>query len=236
VAHVHLLLNYNQEISPLAEKVIEKISAALRSNQAIETSDVKPATQNARLVEKDMPIKEKLSLLTERATFAGSSVHVVSDTEKLKQKIAEITAECKTIAIAGKARLTKRLGIEAESILPTDCTYIKTDELADDDKLFSLEAAITDVRAAIAETGSIVVAADDEYSRLSSLTSSIHIAILWPDQLNADMLDFTQQLKADGENFKNCTIISGPSKTADIELKLVIGVHGPAQLHLIIMS
>jgi L-lactate dehydrogenase complex protein LldG len=220
----------------LAEKVIEKISAALRSNQAIETSDVKPATQNARLVEKDMPIKEKLSLLTERATFAGSSVHVVSDTEKLKQKIAEITAECKTISIAGKARLTKRLGIEAESILPTDCTYIKTDELADDDKLFSLEAAITDVRAAIAETGSIVVAADDEYSRLSSLTSSIHIAILWPDQLNSDMLDFTKQLKADGENFKNCTIISGPSKTADIELKLVIGVHGPAQLHLIIMS
>jgi L-lactate utilization protein LutC len=91
---------------------------------------------------------------------------------------------------------------------------------------FAAGAGITDVQAAIAETGSIVVASGTHAPRAAAMVPPIHIALLKWSQLVPDLLDLPPLSTAAASR----TIISGPSKTADIEGILITGVHGPAEL------
>ena len=106
------------------------------------------------------------------------------------------------------------------------------------DDLFRIDAAITDVDLAVAETGSIVLGASEACRRMISLVPLIHIAVLRPDQIVADLIDWAGSLPvADAAAAPGgLTLISGPSKTADIEIKLVTGVHGPGELHLVVID
>jgi L-lactate dehydrogenase complex protein LldG len=103
------------------------------------------------------------------------------------------------------------------------------------EKLFSVEAAITTSLGAIAETGSLIILPTKEEPRLLSLTPPIHIAIVKADRF---FNTFYEALET--ENFAdhmptNLLLISGPSKTADIEQELCYGVHGPKELFIFIV-
>lgn len=78
---------------------------------------------------------------------------------------------------------------------------------------------------ALAETGSIIVSSDLGRSRLATLLPPIHVAVVPTSKLTADLFTWTAARK--GPLAANTVIISGPSKTADIEQVLAIGVHGP---------
>jgi L-lactate dehydrogenase complex protein LldG len=78
---------------------------------------------------------------------------------------------------------------------------------------------------ALAETGSIIVSSDAGRSRLATLLPPIHVAVVPTSKLTADLFTWTAARK--GPLSANTVIISGPSKTADIEQVLAIGVHGP---------
>lgn len=97
----------------------------------------------------------------------------------------------------------------------------------DDETMLALDAAVTGVRWAIAETGSVVCDTSGGKRRSSSLLPRVHVAVVWRAQLLADLIDLFEALPADGSLPANVNIITGPSKTADIEGVLVTGVHGP---------
>lgn len=102
-------------------------------------------------------------------------------------------------------------------------------------ELFSkVSAALTTTKGAIAETGSLILWPTIQEPRLMSLVPPIHIAVLDAENIYDTFAQAIQQQSwADGMP-SNALLISGPSKTADIEQVLAYGVHGPKELVIII--
>jgi L-lactate dehydrogenase complex protein LldG len=94
------------------------------------------------------------------------------------------------------------------------------------DEAYDFDAGITDCDYAVAETGSLVIKHRPEHGRLISLVPFLHIAVLEPKNLLPDLIDLFERLGKEGVG-SGVTMISGPSKTADIEMNVVTGVHGP---------
>lgn len=90
------------------------------------------------------------------------------------------------------------------------------------------DAGVTGAVAALAETGSVVVSSGPGRSRLVSLLPPVHIALVPVSCLTSDLL--TWAAARSGEWPANVTVISGPSRTADIEQTLAIGMHGPRRV------
>lgn len=99
---------------------------------------------------------------------------------------------------------------------------------------FGADASITGVTAAIAESASMCLTSGGGRRRLVSLAVPCHIGIVRAEQIVPDLLDWAARRPADPP--ANETLVSGPSKTADIELILVMGVHGPKIEHVIIVG
>ncbi len=104
----------------------------------------------------------------------------------------------------------------------------------DDDLLFGCAVGITDVDAAIAESGSLVVSTNYRI-RNAWITPPIHIALVRESQVLADLVDLFES-RQDALDAASTTIITGPSKTADIEGVLVTGVHGPAAVEIVLVA
>ena len=101
------------------------------------------------------------------------------------------------------------------------------------DVFFAAAVGISGVSHLIAETGSVVVASGPADPRSVSLLPPVHIAVAERRQLLPDLFDlFGPDAQA---GLPSClTLITGPSKTGDIELRLVTGVHGPGELHVVL--
>jgi L-lactate dehydrogenase complex protein LldG len=105
------------------------------------------------------------------------------------------------------------------------------------DLLFDgVDASLTLARSAIAETGSLVLWPTPEEPRLMSLVPSVHFMLLDEQNIHAD---FHQAMTAEGWTSgmpTNALLISGPSKTADIQQTLAYGAHGPKELVLLLLQ
>jgi L-lactate dehydrogenase complex protein LldG len=106
------------------------------------------------------------------------------------------------------------------------------------DPLFAADVGITGAAALIAETGTVVVRACPEEPRSVSLLPPVHIVVAERSLLLPDLFDLFAPKRAGGApQLPSClSLITGPSKTGDIELRLVTGVHGPGELHVILLD
>ena len=100
---------------------------------------------------------------------------------------------------------------------------------------------ITGADYAVAETGSVVVIPRKGLSRLVSLVPPVHVAIVRHADLveSLDDVFLFQRLayhQNGGDMGSYLNFITGPSRTADIEMKLVVGVHGPREVHLVLLD
>jgi L-lactate dehydrogenase complex protein LldG len=87
------------------------------------------------------------------------------------------------------------------------------------------DVGISGCVAALAETGTVVLASGPGRSRLATLLPPVHIALVYRAQIQLDI--FTWTAGRDEDWPANVVLVSGPSKTADIEQTLTVGVHGP---------
>jgi L-lactate dehydrogenase complex protein LldG len=102
--------------------------------------------------------------------------------------------------------------------------------------LFHIDAAVTSTAGGIAETGALILRPDQKEPRLMSLIPPIHIAVLEAEKI---FNTFDEAIQTENWATKmptNIVLISGPSKTADIELTLAFGVHGPKELLVLILT
>lgn len=102
----------------------------------------------------------------------------------------------------------------------------------------SATLGITAADFAIAETGSVVVQSARGRERMTSLLPTVHLAIVEASALVPDLFDLFAQLppQTAAGMPSNLTLITGPSKTGDLELRLVTGVHGPRHWHVALMD
>ncbi len=94
----------------------------------------------------------------------------------------------------------------------------------------TVDAGLTSTRGAIAETGSLWLWPTADEPRQISLVPSMHIAVLDAERIEDTFFDVIENNAWAGGMPTNALLISGPSKTADIEQTLVYGVHGPREL------
>lgn len=111
---------------------------------------------------------------------------------------------------------------------------LRWDGLSADD-VYEFDAGVTDVYCAIAETGSLVVRASAGHGRVLSLVPPVHIAVVQPKDLLPDLFDLMKKLEAEGTG-SGTVVITGPSKTTDIEGNLVTGVHGPGAVYVFVLE
>jgi L-lactate dehydrogenase complex protein LldG len=102
------------------------------------------------------------------------------------------------------------------------------------EEFFKADVGITNVHRLIAETGSVVVASQPNEPRSISLLPPVHIALAERSQILPDLFDLFDLFSPMTPPPSCLTLITGPSKTGDIELKLVTGVHGPGEVHVIL--
>ena len=101
------------------------------------------------------------------------------------------------------------------------------------DELFACDAGVTTAQWGIADTGTLVLESARERSRLLSLVPPIHVAVLSMRCICESLGDALARLSVASHAI---TFITGPSRTSDIELTLVVGVHGPQTVHVLLME
>ncbi len=93
------------------------------------------------------------------------------------------------------------------------------------------DLGITEADYLLPETGTLALYSSAEKPRAVSLMPRVHLAIVRPDMLRADL----HQVFAEAKNHNYLVFITGPSRTADIELTTTLGVHGPKNLYVWVM-
>lgn len=132
--------------------------------------------------------------------------------------------------------LGKALRESGREDLPPLLSYDRPIDAWQEALFHDVDAAITSTRGAIAETGSLILWPGPDEPRLMSLVPPVHIALLDAEQIFAT---FPEAMAAQGWSAAmptNALLVSGPSKTADIEQTLAYGVHGPRELIVIVLE
>lgn len=173
-------------------------------------------------------------------TRIGGRFHHATNAESVCAYIEQVAeAERSSTVICSNARLADEFGI-ANRLAAKGIAFI-TDPTESDivTNAASAEIGVTGVDYALAETGSLVLLAGPRQPRSVSLLPPVHIALIRPEQIIRGFDELFELLRADFEatGVKSAvTFITGPSRTADIELTLVVGVHGPQQLHAVLVD
>ena len=181
----------------------------------------------------------KVEQLKTKMQAVRSEVHVVKRqawVEKLKAILKQ--KEVKTLLYAPETDIGSTLEIaqadESESL--PDLIAYQQDIEDFKEKMFEIDAGITSTQGAIAETGAIIVWPTEKEPRLLSLVPPIHLAVLDADRIFNTFCEAIQTQNWPEKMPTNVLLVSGPSKTADIELVLAFGVHGPKEVIVLILD
>jgi L-lactate dehydrogenase complex protein LldG len=103
-----------------------------------------------------------------------------------------------------------------------------------------VEVGITGVDAALAATGSLVLMSGPDQPRAVSLLPTTHLAIVREEQILPHFEAWVTAQRAAGfdafRQTSNVIVISGPSRTADIGMELILGAHGPMAVQIVLIS
>ncbi len=154
--------------------------------------------------------------------MVSGEAYLLAEKEDLIEKVNELVQELK-----------------AKSLSFWNIEPLKSLEFTSETDLAKADIGITGADFAIADTGTLVLLSGPKQPRLTSLLPPVHIAILEKENIVPNIHDLFAMLGKSYENYdKLCSCISfitGPSRTADIELNLTLGVHGPGRAIVIIV-
>ena len=187
--------------------------------------------------------------LRESAERAGAVVSMARSLEEATEYVVSVTRsiEARSVVRSGHGVLD-RLGIDAA--LAAAGVEVTLSAAAHDgdrqsrreelrDRAARADIGITGVNYAIAETGSCVIVPRPGVSRAVSLLPPVHVAVVEAGRVLPSLDELFVLRRNDFLNGKMggyMNIITGPSRSADIEYTIVKGVHGPGEVHLVLLD
>jgi L-lactate dehydrogenase complex protein LldG len=219
----------------VADEILDKLKAAPRRKPPLRP--ILPPLNELALNK-----EERIEKLVETLTLIGCDVHRVRNSEETLEKLTEI---------ARAEGLTKILASEDDVVLPLDLPgwgkknniKVVTPKDCGDREEFKrvafeeVEAGVTGVDSAVAESGTLCLIHDEKQPRLVSLAPIRHIAVVPVDRIRPVYESVTDELFAAGGKAPNhLTFISGPSMTGDIQATLFRGMHGPKTVTVILVG
>jgi len=209
------------KVSAAKENILKKIRKALSHSTPIPF----PQSEGGSSVFK--PYKEELEIeFAEKFTkLQGKFIFCANENELFSQISSLIIANKWTDIYCREDNLKK---IFFEKFAP----------IISERELGNCDASITSCEVLIARTGSIVMSTAQQSGRTVSVYSPVHICIANTSQLVYDIKDGLQKIKEKySRNMPSLiTFATGPSRTADIEKTLVVGVHGPKEVYVFLVD
>jgi L-lactate dehydrogenase complex protein LldG len=226
----------DQSANTARTEILQSIRRHLRESAVHNTGD-KPATlsldTNSDDGKKSVMIDSGVEMFCQKLESVGGNCIVVKGETEAGQALNRIIA-----GLESSLQRSPRIALSDAPLLSrlaraVELGGITTSPCADD--LFAYDVGITTAQAAIAETGTLVLESDQERHRLVSLLPPMHIALVDAADVCATLGEALKLVRRNGSEMSRAiTFITGPSRTADIELTLTIGVHGPKELHVIV--
>lgn len=207
-------------------------TAARRDRASAPEFDLRTSVQETR-VDLTERFQSEMIRIGGRIHHATSAESVCAYIEQVAEAEGAKTVICSNTRVADEFDIANRLAAKGIAFIaePSQADIVTTAARA--------EIGVTGVDYALAETGSLVLVARAGQPRSVSLLPPVHIALIRPEQIIRGFDELFALLRADFEatGVKSAvTFITGPSRTADIELTLVVGVHGPQQLHALLVD
>ena len=185
------------------------------------------AEENHRMIPPVLPLDNLIVNFQTNLEAVGGSFTLAGSRKAASDTITKI------IANLAAERISISDSPLVKSLMPAGGDLDVT-ENASAEYLFESDLGVTEAQWAIAETGTLVLESDVENHRLTSLVPPVHICVLRAGNLRqtlGEILELTSRNLS-----RTVTFITGASRTSDIELTLAIGVHGPGELHVIVIA
>ena len=189
----------------------------------------------------DIPTPDRATLLeqfSKKLTALRGEVFTVASHDEAARKIAELARESEWLR-CGRQRspLLDRLFDSDQELafLAPQMTVVEGDDTLPHATVESIQCAFTVADALVARTGSIVLRSTTAGGRRLSVLPPVHCVVATADQLVPCLSPWLSTSHQD-RSWSYSTIITGPSRTADIERILVLGAHGPKRLIVIVID
>jgi L-lactate dehydrogenase complex protein LldG len=185
----------------------------------------------------DWTITERVERFEKMIESVHGEVHHCTE-DAWMDRLAEVLATrgARNLLIAKDHEIGQALRNAGRDDLPELLIYDEPIESWRAHLFNEVDASITSTRGGIAETGSLILWPTVDEPRLMSLVPPVHIAILKASELYTTFRDAMKAQNWAAGMPTNALLISGPSKTADIEQTLAYGVHGPKELIVLIIE
>jgi L-lactate dehydrogenase complex protein LldG len=207
------------------EDILKKVRTALRRSPGRPPSDM-PATHplppGTDFEKRMLQFRKAIEELAGKIHFAGSGtdacIYVASLLEgrSAVASNAPFLRECGITALAGV-----RTGLTAEEELRKLCAAV--------------DIGITSADYALADTGTLVILSSAEEARMISLLPPIHLAVIPHDRILTGLDELFSLVPRPDLKTSSMVFITGSSRTADIEQILIRGVHGPGEIHVVVV-
>jgi L-lactate dehydrogenase complex protein LldG len=209
----------------------EQILGRLRQRKSLPFANSTPPETHQPVVPlSDRSAAALQTLFVEEALKAGCVIHEADSPAAAIAAILEIVGGDTAVSAWNPAHIP--LPCLVEALDKAGITRVEQDA--------GVRVGLTGVDAALAATGSVVVVSGNGRVRAASLLPPIHIAVVVPGQIMPDLESWWATQRAAGleqiRRHSNVVVITGPSRTADIAMQLVMGMHGPRELHLVLLS
>ena len=204
----------------MTNNVLESVRHSLGRTDQTPLSQ-RPAIYSPRQPEATDSEIEQLLLEIKKLSGVGRKLSTAEIEPALKNLVSELNIRKATMwdtAFLKQLDIPDRLqAIGVELVSPN----------ADKNEMAKCDLGITEADFILPETGTIGLLSSTEKPRAVSLLPRVHLAVVTPAALRADM----HQVFAEAKSSNYLVLITGPSRTADIELNVTLGVHGPKDLY-----
>ena len=160
-------------------------------------------------------------------------VYLADNDEDAKRILLDLLAQHNAV----KVTRWENLPLDIDQALASANISTLTGDMRD---VVEANVGITGVACAIAATGTLVLEMGPGRARATSLLVPVHIALVRVDQLVPRLEDYIARVRAAHlqvfADTSNVVFITGASRTADIEMSVVYGVHGPLELHIVLIE